>query len=105
VRILEKVGFRYLHQVDPFDGGPYFGAARDAISSVRERRELVLPSLASEPGGEAEGPLALVSAEAALGFRAVVVPLDPDGTPLVSRECREALGVKGGDRVAVTPLP
>ena len=42
--ILEKIGFRYLNQVDPFDGGPYYGAARDAIASVRDRRALVLPS-------------------------------------------------------------
>ncbi|HYB12030.1 MAG TPA: arginine N-succinyltransferase [Myxococcota bacterium] len=105
VRILESVGFRYLHQVDPFDGGPYYGAARDAISSVRDRRELVLPCLPEAGGAEMEGPLALLSAEAALGFRATVVPLSPDGAPVVSAECREALGVKGGDRVAVTPLP
>lgn len=105
LRILEKVGFGFLSQVDPFDGGPYYGAARDAIVSVRERRELVLPSLAAPDDTLVEGPLALVSAEGALGFRAIVVPLDPDGTPLVSRECRAALGVKAGDRVAVTPLP
>lgn len=105
VRILEKVGFRWLNQVDPFDGGPYYGAARDAISSVRERRELVLPALSGDDAGEPEGPLALVSAEGALGFRATVVPTASGGAPLVSRECREALGVKSGDRVAVTPLP
>lgn len=105
LRILEKVGFRYLNQVDPFDGGPYYGAARDAITSVRDRRELVLPSLSTEAEPAAEGPLALVSAEAALGFRATVVALDPTGAPAVTREAREALGVKAGDTLAVTPLP
>jgi len=105
VRILEKVGFRYLNQVDPFDGGPYYGAARDAIASVRERRELVLPGLSTDSDAGVEGPLALVSAEATFGFRAAVVPLDARNTPSVSRECREALGVKSGDAVAVTPLP
>jgi arginine N-succinyltransferase len=105
LRILEKLGFRYLHQVDPFDGGPYFGAARDAIASVRERRELVLPSLADDEPVEMHEPLALLSAEGSFGFRAVVVPIDDDGFPCVSKECREALGVAAGDRVAVTPLP
>lgn len=104
-RILEKVGFRYLHQVDPFDGGPYYGAARDAIVSVRGRRELVLPGLPPADEAVLEGPLALVSAEGAPGFRAAVVPLDGAGAPAVSRETREALGVKSGDSVAVTPLP
>jgi arginine N-succinyltransferase len=105
VRILEKLGFHPLNQVDPFDGGPYYGAARDAVVSVRERRELVLPGV-PPAGEEAAGDvLALLSAEGRLGFRATVVGLDPEGTPVVSRACREALGVASGDRVSVTPLP
>ena len=56
VRILEKIGFRYLNQVDPFDGGPYYGASREAISSVRERRALVLPGLIGEPVAPLRGP-------------------------------------------------
>ena len=106
VRILEKVGFHPLNQVDPFDGGPYYGAARDTIVSVRERRELVLPG--GEPSDEeldGGGPLALLSAEAGRGFRATVVSLDEDERPIVPKECREALGVTAGDRVFVTPLP
>lgn len=105
VRILEKIGFRYLNQVDPFDGGPYYGAARDAITSVRERRELVLPGDCSDEHDLAGAPLALLSSEAPRGFRATVVPVEESGTPLVSKRCREALGVAAGDRVTVTPLP
>ena len=104
VRILERIGFHPLNQVDPFDGGPYYGAARDAVVSVRERRELVLPGLPAEDEGSGD-VLALLSAESRAGFRATVVPLDPDGAPVVSRACREALGVASGDRVSVTPLP
>ena len=105
LRILEKVGFRELGQVDPFDGGPYVGAARDAIASVRERRRLVLPGFAPEKALPPEAPLALVSAESRIGFRSTVVPLDPVGAPLVSKASREALGVSAGDPVNVTPLP
>ena len=106
VRILEKVGFHYLNHVDPFDGGPYYGTARDAISSVSERRELVLPgSEPEEPGPFAEPRLALVSAEGGRGFRATVLTLDEDGAPRVPKTYREALGVTAGDRVSVTPLP
>lgn len=108
VRILTKVGFHPLNQVDPFDGGPYYGAARDAIVSVRERRELVLPGASAEDEGaeRKEGArLALLSTEASLGFRATVVALDPEGSPRVSADCREALGVASGDRISITPLP
>lgn len=104
IRILEKVGFHYLGQVDPFDGGPYYGAARNAILPVRERRVLVLPKVPRDPVDH-DGPLALLSAEGALGFRATVVRLDVDGSPSVPKGLREALGVGAGDRVSVTPLP
>jgi arginine N-succinyltransferase len=104
IRILEREGFHALGHVDPFDGGPYYGAARNAIRSVRERRAVVLPALARE-AEETEGPLALLSAEGAHGFRATVVRLDYDGSPAVGKERRDALGVSGGDPVSVTPLP
>jgi len=105
VRILEKVGFHPLEHVDPFDGGPYYGAARDAIVSVRERRELVLPSEPADVAHADDAPLALLFTEGTKGFRATVVPLGDDAAPLVSAECRAALGVGGGDRVSITPLP
>jgi len=105
LRILEKIGFRDLGQVDPFDGGPYVGAARDAISCVRDRRQLVLPGEVAMHDAPPEGTLALVSTEGHHGFRATVVPQGPDGSPFVSEKCREALGVSAGDRVSVTPLP
>jgi arginine N-succinyltransferase len=106
VRILEKVGFHYLNHVDPFDGGPYYGAARDAISSVAQRRELVLPGNEPEEADSVAGaPLALVSAEGPKGFRATVLALDDDDAPRVAKAYREVLGVTAGDRVNVTPLP
>jgi len=109
LRILEKVGFRPLNQVDPFDGGPYYGASRDSISCVRERRELVLPGYAEDSNHndseELRSPLALLSAEGTGGFRSTVVSLDDEGRPLVSKASREELGVCAGDRVVVTPLP
>ncbi|HEY5656751.1 MAG TPA: arginine N-succinyltransferase [Myxococcota bacterium] len=105
LRILEKVGFHYLNQVDPFDGGPYYGAARNAIASVRERRQLVLPGVPAEIPAGRRGASGLLAAEGAHGFRATVVALDDEGAPHVSQACRDALGVSSGDRVSVTPLP
>jgi len=105
LRILEKIGFRRLNQVDPFDGGPYVGASRDAIASVHERRQLVLPGLVREAPAIDDTSLVLVSAMGRHGFRATMVPLDAEGTPYVSQLSRDALGVGVGDRVMITPLP
>lgn len=35
-RLLEKIGFRYVQQIDPFDGGPYFTAPLKKISVYRK---------------------------------------------------------------------
>jgi arginine N-succinyltransferase len=105
LRILEKIGFRRLNQVDPFDGGPYVGASRDAIASVHERRQLVLPGLVREAPAIDDTSLVLVSAIGRHGFSATMVPLDAEGTPFVSQLSRDALGVGAGDRVMITPLP
>jgi arginine N-succinyltransferase len=105
VRILEEIGFQPMNQVDPFDGGPYYGAARDAVVSVRERRELVLSGKPTARDLREAKTLALLSSEARGDFRATVVPLDEEGAPVVPAACREALRVKSGDRVSVTPLP
>ncbi len=31
VKILEEAGFQYLHQIDPLDGGPHYGAKQNEI--------------------------------------------------------------------------
>ncbi|MBW2270930.1 MAG: arginine N-succinyltransferase [Deltaproteobacteria bacterium] len=105
VKILEKLGFSYLNQIDPFDGGPYFGCARDAIVSVRDRRTLVLPSALPAPGELDAEERTLISAEGALGFRSTMAPCDAHGTPLLDATIRTALGIRAGDEVLVTPLP
>ena len=40
--LLERLGFRYLYQVDPFDGGPHFDAATSEISLVAETQPVKL---------------------------------------------------------------
>ncbi len=35
-RMLERIGFNYTHEVDPFDGGPHYRAKLKDISIVRE---------------------------------------------------------------------
>lgn len=37
-KLLRRIGFRYAHRVDPFDGGPHFTARVDEISLIAETR-------------------------------------------------------------------
>ena len=105
VKILEKLGFSRLNQIDPFDGGPYLGCSRDAIVSVRDRRKLVLPSALPATDAPATAERTLISAERELGFRSTVAACDERGTPLLDAATRTALGVSPGDEILVTPLP
>lgn len=45
-RLLSKVGFRYNHEIEPFDGGPYYQAATHDVSLVREARQSSLRPVA-----------------------------------------------------------
>jgi arginine N-succinyltransferase len=105
VKILESLGFSTLNQIDPFDGGPYLGCARDAILSVRNHRKLVLPSALPAADAPATADRTLVSAERELGFRSTVASCDERGTPQLDATMRAALGVSAGDEILVTPLP
>ncbi|MFN0064109.1 MAG: arginine N-succinyltransferase [Myxococcaceae bacterium] len=38
--MLERIGFRYVERIDPFDGGPHFEAATEDVSLIRQFRRL-----------------------------------------------------------------
>jgi len=50
--LLERAGFTDLHTVDPFDGGPHFGADRTAVAPIVRSRELVVLDRPPETPGE-----------------------------------------------------
>ena len=71
--LLRRVGFRYLRQIEPFDGGPYFGAPRARISLIQATRRGRLVS--ADPGRGRWPQVGLVCAEPSRGeFRAVWSP-------------------------------
>jgi arginine N-succinyltransferase len=41
-KMLEKIGFRYSHMIDPFDGGPHYWAKTSAITPVKQTRRVRL---------------------------------------------------------------
>ncbi len=40
-KLLESVGFSYSGRIDPFDGGPHYEAARDAILPISQTRAVI----------------------------------------------------------------
>jgi arginine N-succinyltransferase len=39
--LLQRAGFRYLNTVDPFDGGPHYGAPLEAVQPIQRSRSLM----------------------------------------------------------------
>tara|TARA_B100001248_G_scaffold54751_1_gene36180 strand:- start:7292 stop:8308 length:1017 start_codon:yes stop_codon:yes gene_type:complete len=62
--MLEKIGFHYLNEVDPFDGGPHYGAKLKEIRVVQNTRVL---QLAFDETDKFEGQ-AIVAAITESGF-------------------------------------
>lgn len=66
-RLLEKMGFRYVGQIEPFDGGPYFEADTDRVPLVRRARRAPV-----DPVLSAGGRPHLLLRDSPFGVRAIV---------------------------------
>lgn len=94
--LLESIGFSYLHEVDPFDGGPHYGAERDQISVVKNGRWETL----GQPSRAHYSERALVGFKGENEFRAVFSAYDSqDGRLIVPEASMRALEAEPGGNV------
>jgi arginine N-succinyltransferase len=103
-RMLERIGFRYVERIDPFDGGPHFEANVADVTLVRRYRTVKL----AEDDFEQEGEDLLVSCERESGrnrFRAVRTQgRVEDQLVYLPGPAKEALGVSTGARLSLIPF-
>jgi arginine N-succinyltransferase len=105
VRLLEQAGMKYLNHIDPFDAGPYYGAATADLIPVRERRVVRLS--AGEPPA-AQARLCLIGYEDRRdGFRAVQTEAAQaaKGMLIVPPGAIKMLGLNEGARAEAVTLP
>jgi arginine N-succinyltransferase len=77
-KLLRRIGFRYAHRVDPFDGGPHYTARMDEITLVANTRK----TRADRPfTPHAEDKKAIVAVEFPVApfFRAVLTQFRDEG--------------------------
>jgi arginine N-succinyltransferase len=103
-RMLERIGFRYVERIDPFDGGPHFEANLEDITLVRRYRTVKL----TEGDFEREGDDLLVAYERDSGrnrFRAIRTQgrMD-DKTVSLPARAKELLGAPEGAKLSVIPF-
>ena len=103
-RMLERVGFRYVERIDPFDGGPHFEANLADITLVRRYRSL---KLAGEDF-DLEGDDVLVAYERESGrnrFRAVRTKARVDDKQVhLPKRAKAMLEAPEGARLSVIPF-
>jgi arginine N-succinyltransferase len=101
--LLEKIGFRYVSRIDPFDGGPHYEARLADVTLVRAHRRLRLAAEPLEGGGEE----LLVGIERAgrNRFRAVRCEATIDGEAVrLPAAARALLSARAGDRLHLVPF-
>jgi arginine N-succinyltransferase len=100
-KLLRRIGFRYAHRVDPFDGGPHFTAPMDEISLVRETKRTVATRPLPVVTGEKRALCAVEMSEAPY-FRAAMAPVREDGAGVaVGAAAWDLLGLREGAAVTV----
>ncbi|MBN1209035.1 MAG: arginine N-succinyltransferase [Myxococcaceae bacterium] len=103
-RMLERIGFRYVERIDPFDGGPHFEANVADITLVRRYRTVKL----ADEDFEQEGDELLVACERESGrnrFRAVRTQGRVEDQLLyLPAPAKEALGVATGAKLSLIPF-
>ncbi|MGH7906317.1 MAG: arginine N-succinyltransferase [Candidatus Binataceae bacterium] len=103
VHLLRQAGMHFLDQIDPFDGGPYYGGKIDELKPICECRSL--RAFCDSPDKKSSDVLAGYE-DAARGFRAVRTGAVIDGDKLmIEPAVLKLLGAAEKTRLAVVPVP
>jgi arginine N-succinyltransferase len=105
-KLLRRIGFRYAHRVDPFDGGPHFAAPQDEIVPVRETRR-TSNWRPLTPTDERRRGLVAIEFDVPPFFRAVpsdlCMPKSRDDQVAIGHEAIEALALDPGRELVALP--
>lgn len=102
--MLEKIGFRYVSRIDPFDGGPHYEARLADVTLVRSSRRARLAKANLEHEAE-EWLVGLSRADGRVRFRAVRTQARIDGEEVrLPAGARERMGVEPGERLHLVPF-
>ncbi|MBX2987967.1 MAG: arginine N-succinyltransferase [Bdellovibrionaceae bacterium] len=98
--LLESIGFEYLDEVDPFDGGPHYGCATQEIGPIKLGRRLRVAEFK-----DAVYSKTFLVGSAHEDFRAALVQADiRDGEIAIPSRMRDLLQVSVDDEIFVAPF-
>lgn len=99
--LLESIGFKYLNQIDPFDGGPHYGAAMQDVTLVKKCKsyEVADGKIASFD------TLGLAGVSSPHGFKACLTYFDiKNKKVIIPDSTRALLEVQSSDTIFLTPI-
>ena len=98
--LLESIGFEYLQEVDPFDGGPHYGCSTQDILPIKSAQKYRI-SESKDATFSSQGLMARATGD----FRATLVAYDVRGNEIIIPEKhRKALQVQNDDEVIMAPF-
>lgn len=98
--LLESIGFSYLDEVDPFDGGPHYGANVHQILPITQGRRLKLID-AKDAVFREQGLIATVNQD----FKVNLSLADVRGNEIIlPAKTRQLLGVDIGEELYMSPF-
>lgn len=98
--LLENIGFEYLEEVDPFDGGPHYGCDTKDILPIKLGNKLTVSH-----GKESQFNQRMLVATTEDEFKSVLAPCDIRGDEVIlPTKQRDILGVELGQKVFVAPF-
>jgi arginine N-succinyltransferase len=104
-KLLRRIGFRYAHRVDPFDGGPHFTARMDEITLVQATKRTKADRPLASTKADTRAIVAVESSDPPF-FRAVMASIRDDGPRGVAIEddAWELLHLHHSSPILVLPL-
>lgn len=105
-KLLRRIGFRYAHRVDPFDGGPHYTARMDEITLVQETRK-TRADRPFTPGPHEKQAIIAVSGPEPPYFRAVLSAFRDEGPRglAVADDAWEHLQLRHTSPIMALPIP
>ena len=105
LRLLQRAGFYWIGEIDPFDAGPFVGAKTEEVVPIRDAQRVVLASEALEPD-DPTGKRWIISTVDGGGFRAVMAAALLEGDQVrLEKEAIDRLAIAAGSEVLLTPAP
>lgn len=104
-KLLRRIGFRYAHRVDPFDGGPHFSASMEEILPVMQTVKTTRWDSLPREATNAKRGLVAIEYDVPPFFRAVSAEVltDKDGAVAIGEDAITHLELRSGREIIVTP--